>query len=54
MNEYIYEVIENSYGGKIIKRTDYSGKEVWIPLDQSNSDYNIYLDSLNDNASEAE
>ena len=40
--EYTYEVVEN-LEGQMIKRTDADGKESWIPLDESNADYQRYL-----------
>jgi hypothetical protein len=40
--EYTYEMVE-SLTDKMLKRTDANGKEVWIPLDESNSDYQRYL-----------
>jgi hypothetical protein len=39
MTESIYEVIENG----TIKRTDPDGKEWFIPINESNSDYQRYL-----------
>ena len=49
MNKFIYETFLDQ-DGKItsIKRIDINGKEVWIPTDPANSDYQIYLESLND------
>lgn len=44
MEKYIYEIIENGF----IKRTDEQGKEWFIPTDESNSDYQAYLASLED------
>jgi hypothetical protein len=46
MNKFIYEEVTSKIGSVNIKRTDSDGKEVWIPLDESNSDYQAYLDSL--------
>lgn len=38
---------EYEYEGVItIKRTDEDGKIWWIPVDESNSDYQAYLKSL--------
>jgi len=54
MNEYTYEVIENSQGENIIKRTDANGVESWIPSDLGNKDFVAYLESPNDNTVEAE
>jgi hypothetical protein len=53
MTEYTYEIIESITGSSIIKRTSSNGVECWIPIDGNNSDYQAYLESLNDN-SEAE
>ena len=39
---YTYEVVE-SLAGQMIKRTDADGQESWIPLDESNADYQRYL-----------
>jgi hypothetical protein len=41
--DYTYEEITNNDGSKILKRTDETGLIVWIPLDESNSDYQRYL-----------
>jgi hypothetical protein len=43
MTKPIYEEITNELGNKIIKRTDADGKVWWIPIDESNSDYQRYL-----------
>jgi hypothetical protein len=40
---FIYEVFTNDLGGEIIKRTDNDGVESWVPKDESNSDYQRYL-----------
>jgi len=40
---YTYEEITHEDGSKILKRTDETGSVVWIPLDESNSDYQRYL-----------
>jgi hypothetical protein len=53
MNEYTFEILENSTGSQIIKRSNPDGSITWIPADSANSDYQAYLESLNDN-SEAE
>lgn len=41
-NKYTYETISNDFG-TVIKRTDESGAECFIPLDESNPDYQAYL-----------
>ena len=48
MNEVTYKVIPPTYeGGKeMITRTDPDGKVWWIPTDPTNSDYQAYLASL--------
>jgi hypothetical protein len=38
----IYEVIEE-LGNSMLKRTDDNGSIWWIPMDESNSDYQRYL-----------
>ena len=38
-----YEVITDELGSKILKATDESGKEFWIPMVEGNSDYQRYL-----------
>ena len=38
-----YEVITDELGSKILKGTDETGKEFWIPMVEGNSDYNRYL-----------
>lgn len=44
-----YEIIENQETNtKIIKRTSKEGQIHWIPFDESNSDYQEYLKSLED------
>lgn len=40
-----YEVITDETGS-VIKKTDEDGKIWWIPMDESNSDYQAYLASL--------
>ena len=42
-----YEMVTNDMGEEILKRTDQDGKIWWIPLDQSNADYQRYLRWLN-------
>jgi len=39
----IYELYEDSAGGKAIKWTDNNNKISYIPLDETNSDYQRYL-----------
>jgi hypothetical protein len=50
MNESNYEVTEAAYEGasETIKRIDADGKVWFIPTDPANSDYQAYLESLND------
>ena len=40
-----YELIKNEVliGSDIIKATDENGKVIWIPMDETNSDYQRYL-----------
>ena len=40
----IYEVIEIENSGSVLKKTDLSGQEWFIPIDTSNSDYQAYLE----------
>jgi hypothetical protein len=49
----IYEVIEDEGHSPSIKATYENGVVLSIPMDTANSDYQAYLESLNDN-SEAE
>ena len=42
----IYEEIDLAQFGKILKRTDENGQELFIPKDPGNSDYQAYLLSL--------
>jgi hypothetical protein len=37
-----YEIV-NTGQGQVIKRTDTDGKVWWIPMDETNSDYQRYL-----------
>jgi hypothetical protein len=37
-----YEIVTQEQG-QILKRTDADGKIWWIPMDESNSDYQRYL-----------
>ena len=46
MSNFIYEALENGY----IKKTDETGKEWTIPNDPANSDYQAYLQSLDEAA----
>ncbi len=39
----IYEVCEDALGDKYIKGTLKDGKELFIPFDEGNSDYQRYL-----------
>jgi len=40
---YTYEEIINEDGSKIVKRTDENDLVAWIPIDESNADYQRYL-----------
>ena len=48
----IYEEITNELGSTLIKRTDPDGKEWFIPIDPTNSDYQRYLEHLTENPTE--
>jgi hypothetical protein len=42
----IYEIVKSSFlsvESEILKRTDEDGSVYWIPIDESNSDYQRYL-----------
>ena len=39
----IYEIIEIENSGSVLKKTDLSGQDWFIPIDPSNSDYQAYL-----------
>ena len=41
--EYTYEIVTTELGGQALKRTDDNGVVSWIPMDESNSDYQRYL-----------
>ena len=43
MTKPVYEVIENNNGTQSIQRTDPDGKVWSIPMDETNSDYQAYL-----------
>jgi hypothetical protein len=43
-----YEMITNELGGQFIKATHEDGVIMLIPTDPANSDYQRYLESLND------
>jgi hypothetical protein len=43
-----YEVIIDISGTEMIKATDETGFQFWIPMYDSNVDYQIYLASLNE------
>lgn len=43
-----YEIVKTDRDTDILKRTDADGSIWWIPVDESNSDYRVYLESLND------
>jgi len=51
---FIYEEIVDELGNKIIKKTNPDDSVSWIPAVLGNSDYQAYLESLNDNTVEAE
>jgi hypothetical protein len=38
-----YEIVKNSFNQDLLKRTDEDGTVWWIPIDESNSDYQRYL-----------
>lgn len=47
MSEFVYEVIQATESTpECIKRTDVDGNEAWIPKNLANTDYQIYLASL--------
>lgn len=46
MTKPVYEFVENPMGGTNLKRTDEDGTIWWIPQNESNSDYQAYLESL--------
>jgi hypothetical protein len=47
----IYEILDIPNGGQVLKKTEDNGQEWFIPLDEGNSDYQAYLESLeNDKA----
>ena len=43
-----YEQVTDFFGVVSIKRTDEDGSIWWIPIDKANSDYQAYLESLNE------
>jgi len=45
----IYKILENENGFKILTRTNEDGSISYIPTDPSNSDYQAYLKSLEEN-----
>lgn len=45
-----YEIVESPMGGEVVKRTDADGYVWWIPVDESNSDYQAYLATLEETA----
>jgi hypothetical protein len=52
MKKPTYEIITNVLGSSILKRTDPDGKEWFIPMDESNSDYQAYLNPKEDEVTE--
>jgi hypothetical protein len=50
MTKPTYEIITDFFGSSILKRTDPDGKEWFIPMDESNSDYQDYLNPKEDEA----
>jgi hypothetical protein len=43
MTKSTYEEVTNETGSKVIKRVDLDGSVAWIPMDETNSDYQAYL-----------
>ena len=41
-----YEEVTTDLGDTILKRTDEDGKVWWIPMDETNSDYQAYLNPV--------
>ena len=39
----MYKKVTGKLGGELIVRTNLDGSESWIPMDESNSDYQRYL-----------
>ena len=46
MTKPTYEEVANDFGGVVIKRTDADGTIAWIPVNESNSDYQAYLNPV--------
>jgi len=46
---YTYEIIDFQ-GIQVLKRIDDKGSEAFIPMVEGNSDYQLYLESLEDEA----
>ena len=42
----IYEEVTNDAGAVSLKRTDADGSVWWIPMDESNADYQAYLNPM--------
>jgi len=38
-----YEIIQTEGFASVLKRTDENGQIAWIPMDETNSDYQRYL-----------
>jgi hypothetical protein len=47
-----YTLIENPIAGNSIQRNNADGSISYIPIDQSNSDYQEYLEHLTENPTE--
>jgi hypothetical protein len=41
-----YQMLDIANSGKVLKKIEENGQEWFIPLDESNSDYQAYLESL--------
>lgn len=52
MTQPTYEIITSFDEQKVIKRTNQDGTFSFIPMDESNSDYQAYLEHLTENPTE--